>query len=80
MQANAETPFYIFGFGDFRAKNMNFMAVPDEFFDQINRFGRAATGRWKERLVRQKSDAQPGIWFLHVQTYSLWGAAFKLIL
>ena len=54
--------------GDLRAKNVDFMAAPDHFLDQINRLRRTAAGRRIKRFVRQKRDTQRGWGFAHALT------------
>jgi len=68
VQVDAEFLFDGIGFGDLRAKNVDFMAAPDHFFDQINGLRRAAAGRRIKRFVRQKRDTQRELGFVHGMT------------
>ena len=43
-----------------RAEDVDFVAAPDHFLDEINRLRRTAAGRRIKRLVRQKRDAEFG--------------------
>jgi hypothetical protein len=56
------------GFGDLRAKDVDFMAAADQFFDQINRLSRTSAGRRVKRFVRQKCDTERKWRFAHALT------------
>ena len=58
MQSDAEFGPDIFRVSELRAEDMDFMAAPDHFLDEINRLGRAAAGRRIKRLVSQECDAE----------------------
>jgi len=77
MQMDAEFFFDGFGFGDLRAKNVDFVAAPDHFFDQINGLRRAAAGRWIKRFMGQKRDTQREFGFAHAMTLCNFGRAIQ---
>jgi len=58
MQMDAEFLRHVSGVGNLRTKDVDLVATPDHFLDQINRLRRTTSGRRKERFVRQKGDAQ----------------------
>ena len=60
MQANAELFFHIGRFGNLRTKDVDFVAAPDHFLDEINGLRRTAAGRRIKRFVRQKRDVELG--------------------
>ena len=68
MQADAE--FFPNGFRavNLRAENMDLVAAPTHFSDEINRLRRAAAGWRVKRLMRQKRDAQRRPGFMHPMT------------
>jgi len=80
MKMDTKALFNLLGFGDLGAKDMDFMAAMDEFFNQIYGFGGTAAGGRIKRFMRQKRDAQPGIGLLHVENYYFLTSAYNLFL
>jgi hypothetical protein len=68
MQMDAEFFFDGIGFGDLRAKNVNFVAAPDHFLDEINGLRRTAAGRRIKRFMRQERDTERRLGFAHGKT------------
>ena len=68
MQTDAEFFFDGFRFGNLRAKDVDFVAAPDHFFDEINGLRRTAAGRRIKRFVGQKRDTQRRLGFAHAMT------------
>ncbi len=60
MQADAEFFSDVFRVGNPRTEDMNFVAAPDHFLDEIDRLRRTAAGRRIKRFVRQERDAECG--------------------
>ena len=58
MQMDVEFFFDGPGFGDLRAKNVDFVAAPDHFLDEINRLRRSASGGRIKRFMRKESDPE----------------------
>ena len=65
---NAEFLPHLFRVVNLRAEDMDFVAAPDHFLDEINRLRRTAAGRRIKRFVREKRDAEPGC---HAQTLEI---------
>src|SRR5262249_26447779 len=57
MQRHSKLVCHGFGVGQPRAKDMNFVLSISELLDQIERFGRPASTRWEEGLVRDKGNS-----------------------
>ena len=60
MQRNAKFFPHVFRVGNLRAEDMDLVAAPDHFLDEINGLRRTAAGRRIKRFVREKRDAEPG--------------------
>jgi hypothetical protein len=72
VKPDAKHFFDVLGVGDLGAENMDLVAAPDQFLDEINGLSRTATGGGIKRLVRQESYPQMGTRLRHAQEYSLW--------
>jgi len=77
MQMDVEFFLDGFGFGDVRAKNVDFVAAPDHFLDQINGLRRTAAGRRIKRFMGQKRDTQREFGFAHAVTLCNLGRAVQ---
>ena len=56
MQMNVESVRHDFRFGKLRTEDVDFMAAPNEFLNEINGLRRTAAGWRVKRLVRQECD------------------------
>jgi hypothetical protein len=77
MQMDVEFFLDGFGFGDVRAKNVDFVAAPDHFLYQINGLRRTAAGRRIKRFMGQKRDTQREFGFAHAVTLCNLGRAIQ---
>ena len=57
VQPDAEFLFDVFRVGDLRTEDVDLVAAPDHFLDEIDRLRRAAAGGRIKRLMRQERDA-----------------------
>ena len=58
MKFDAEFFLHIFRVVNLRAEDVDFVAAPDHFLDEINGLRRTAAGRRIKRFVREKRDAE----------------------
>ena len=57
MQCDLKFFPHVFRVGNLRAKDVDFVAAPDHFLNEINGLRRTAAGRRIKRFVRQERDA-----------------------
>ena len=55
---DAEFFLDVFRVGNLRAEDVDFVAAPDHFLDEIDGLRRTAAGRRIKRFMRQKRDAE----------------------
>ncbi len=58
VQSDAEFFLHVFRIVNLRAKDVDFVAAPDHFLDEIDGLRRTAAGRRIKRFVREKRDAE----------------------
>jgi hypothetical protein len=57
MQCDLKFFLHVFRVGNLRAEDVDFVAAPDHFLDEINGLRRTAAGRRIKRFVSQERDA-----------------------